>query len=700
MLEKIPKKIAPKALVDALIFLYQKGKFEDVLSRSSLLVQQYPDTPVLHNILGEISFEKGNKDQAIQHFRKVINLKPCHPHGYNNLGVVLSNMQIYDEAKFNFKKAIELKPDYAEAYNNLGNVHKALEEDDQALKYYKKSVQLNPHNYETLNNLGIELINLKKLEEAKKIFISSTKLNPNCAETHYNLGKIYTKFKNYKIAEQKFKKAIYLKNNYLEAYNELAYICRKVDNYHQAILYYNKALNINNNIPEIHHNLALAFSYVGNIKKIISHQKIASFLNSDKKEFHIPLLFHSNYSPDMCSEEIFGYYKQYNDRFALPLQKKWKPFTQTKTPKSKLKIGYVSPDFKDHSIKNFLMPVLAHHDHQKFEIYAFVELKKADLVTQKYKSYVDHWIRTDGMDDDQLAQTIRELKIDILIDLAGHTVGNRLSVFALKPAPVSLSWWIGYGYTTGLSAIDYFLTNEVMAPKGSEHLFSEQLWNLNNHSVVWNPEKKTMGKVSPLPASTNNFITFGTLTRVIRINDQVIQTWAQILHRVKNSKLVINSVNFINNSKTIHEFKQKFQAHGISAERLDFYFESPPWDTMREIDIALDCFPHNSNATLIEHLYMGNPFITYSHRPSVGKIGASILTTLRHPEWIATSEEDYIDKAVTLALDTKKLAQIRNSLRTEMEASPMMDPKVFIHELENTYRAMWKKWCSSQLLHS
>ena len=209
-----------------------------------------------------------------------------------------------------------------------------------------------------------------------------------------------------------------------------------------------------------------------------------------------------------------------------------------------------------------------------------------------------------------------------------------------------------------------------------------------------------MGKVSPLPASTNNFITFGTLTRVIRINDQVIQTWAQILHRVKNSKLVINSLNFINNSKTIHEFKQKFQAHGIAAERLDFYFESPPWDTMREIDIALDCFPHNSNATLIEHLYMGNPFITYSHRPSVGKLGASILTTLGHPEWIATSEEDYIDKAVTLALDTKKLAQIRNTLRTEMEASPMMDPKGFIHELENTYRAMWKKWCSYQLLHS
>ncbi len=696
MLEKISNKIAPKSIVDALVTLYHQGNFEDVLSRSFLLVQQYPDTAVLHNILGAISFDKGKNDQAIKHFKKVISLKPCHPHAYNNLGVVLIRMQAYKEAKFNLKKAIELKPEYAEAYNNLGNAHKALEEYDQALKNYKKTIQLNPNNYEALNNLGIELISLNKLEDAEKVFINSKKLNPNCAETYFNLGIIYAKFKNYESAKNKYRKAIYLKKNYLEAYNELAYVYRKADNYHQAILCYSKALKINNNIPEIHHNLALALTYVGNIKKIISHRKIASFLRSDNKEFYISLLYHSNYSPDMCADEIFSYYKKYNEQFNLPLQKKWKDFTQTKIPKTKLKIGYVSPDFIDHSMKNFLMPVLAHHNHQKFEIYAFAELKKEDLVTQKYKSFVDHWIRTDGIDDNQLAQIIRDLEIDILIDLAGHTRNSRIGVFALKPAPVSLSWWLGYGYTTGLTAIDYFLTDEVMAPKGSEKLFSEKLWKFKKYSAVWEPyRKRKIGKVAPLPSSTKNFITFGTLTRAIRINDQVIQTWAQILQRVKNSKLVINSLNFINNSKTIHEFKQKFKAHGIAAERLLFYYESPPWNTMKKIDIALDCFPHNSGTTLIEHLYMGNPFITYSHRPSVGKIGASILNTLGHPEWIATSEKDYIVKAVNLASDTNKLAQIRSTLRTEMEASPIMDPKSFIYELENNYQAMWNKWCSS-----
>ena len=165
-------------------------------------------------------------------------------------------------------------------------------------------------------------------------------------------------------------------------------------------------------------------------------------------------------------------------------------------------------------------------------------------------------------------------------------------------------------------------------------------------------KQTSMGEVNtPLSALSNGFITFGTLTRTIRINDRVIKAWADILTKVPNSKLIINSKNFLNNRNTTSNFMQKFKEYGISENRLDFYYKTPPWDSMRQIDIALDCFPHNSGTTLIEHLYMGNPFITYSNRPSVGKIGASILTSLGHPEWIATSEEEYVEKAVALASD-------------------------------------------------
>ena len=160
-------------------------------------------------------------------------------------------------------------------------------------------------------------------------------------------------------------------------------------------------------------------------------------------------------------------------------------------------------------------------------------------------------------------------------------------------------------------------------------------------------------------------------------------------------KININSKNFLNNGKTAINFMRKFKEYGISENRLDFYYKTPPWDSMRQIDIALDPFPHNSGTTLIEDLYMGNPFITYSNRPSVGKIGASILTTLGHPEWIATSEQEYVEKAVALASDPHKLSTIRQTLRAEMEASPLMDQKGFVRELEEAYQAMWKKWCST-----
>ena len=197
-----------------------------------------------------------------------------------------------------------------------------------------------------------------------------------------------------------------------------------------------------------------------------------------------------------------------------------------------------------------------------------------------------------------------------------------------------------------------------------------------------------------LSALSKGFITFGTLTRAIRINDRVIKAWADILKRVKNSKLIINSEDF-KKIEILNLFEEKFNVLGISNEQLVFYFKSPPWDTMRQIDIALDCFPHNSGTTLIEHLYMGNPFITYSNRPSVGRIGASILTALGREEWIANSEQEYVNKVVALAKNTEKLSTIRRSLRKEMETSPIMDHKGFVRELEKTYQSMWDKWYSS-----
>jgi predicted O-linked N-acetylglucosamine transferase (SPINDLY family) len=341
---------------------------------------------------------------------------------------------------------------------------------------------------------------------------------------------------------------------------------------------------------------------------------------------------------------------------------------------------------------SFLKPLLSCHDKTQVEVYAYAELNKEDYLTARYKSYVEYWIPTKGMSDEALAERIRSDKIDVLIDLAGHTTGNRLPVFARKPAPVSLSM-MGFGYTTGLSAIDYFLIDEAAVPEGSDGLFSEHIWCLPTPTITYRPAPG-MGEVSNLPALQRDYITFGTLSRSVRINHRTIKVWSELLNTVPNSRLVIDSFNFKDTTMQA-QLAEKFAAHGITSDRLEIGFHSPPWDILRGIDISLDCFPHNSGTTLIESLYMGVPFITLADRPSVGRIGSAFLQIAGHPEWIADSEADYVAKAVKLASDLERLAAHRATLRDELLRSEVFNESGFAHKMEDAYRKMWKIWCKT-----
>jgi protein O-GlcNAc transferase len=305
---------------------------------------------------------------------------------------------------------------------------------------------------------------------------------------------------------------------------------------------------------------------------------------------------------------------------------------------------------------------------------------------------VDHWVPTRGMSDAALAERIRADGIDILVDVAGHTAHNRLGVFARKPAPVSLSW-LGFGYTTGLSAVDYLLTDEVGVPAGSEGLFSEIPWRLATPSFAYRPAEG-MGEVSPLPALRHGQVTFGTLTRAVRINHRTIRVWSQILKRVQGARLVIDSRDFQGASMQ-EALAEKFSAQGIERGRLQIGYHSPPWDVLRDMDIGLDCFPHNSGTTLDESLYMGVPYVTLAGRPSVGRQGSMVLQGAGHAEWIARTEEEYVDKAVALARDLPGLARVRAGLRAQMQASALMDEAGFARKVEAAYREMFAKWAQN-----
>ena len=370
----------------------------------------------------------------------------------------------------------------------------------------------------------------------------------------------------------------------------------------------------------------------------------------------------------------------------------WRAHVNSRDVNKRLKVGYVSPDFRQHSVRHFLEPLLAHHDKRAVEVFAYAELALEDAMTARYRSYVDHWVPTVGLSDEALAERIRADGIDILLDLAGHTGHNRLGAFGRKPAPVSMSW-MGFGYTTGLSAIDYLLTDAASAPEGSEALFAEQPWRLATPGYVFRPGDG-MGEVSALPALDTGFVTFGTLTRSVRVNHRTVRVWSQILQRVPGARLVIDSGNY-RDAQMRSTLLDKFSAHGIEPERLQIGFHSPPWDVLRGMDIGLDCFPHNSGTTLFESLYMGVPFVTLAGRPSVGRLGSSILHGVGHPEWIAHSEDEYVDLAVALASDLPRLAALRAGLRAQMKGSALMDEPGFARKVEAAYREMFSRWVAS-----
>ncbi|MFA7240853.1 MAG: tetratricopeptide repeat protein [Sulfuricellaceae bacterium] len=670
--------------------LHDLGRFEAAAASCRHALQIKPDFAEAHSNLGNALLALGRLEGALASYAQALALKPDYAEAHNNLGVALQALGRFEDAVASHTQALEIKPDYAEAHNNLGNALKDLERLDDAVASFRRALEIKPDYAEAHNNLGNALRELGQRDGALASYTRALEIAPGFAEAHNNLGNVLKDFERLDDAVASYAQALEIKPDYFEAYNNLGNALKDLGQLDKAVASYAQALKIKPDFAEAHSNLGSALKDLGRFGDAEASFRHALEIKPDYAEAYNNLLFTLNYHPDKSGEEIFAAYREYDERFGLPLREKWQPHGDNRDPQRRLKVGYVSPDFRRHSCRHFLEPLLAQHDKNAVEVYAYAELTREDNVTARYKGYVDHWTPTVGMSDERLSARIRADGIDILVDLAGHTANNRLSVFARKPAPVSLSW-LGFGYTTGLTAVDYLLTDAVAAPEGSEGLFSETPWRLETPGYAYRPAEG-MGAVNTLPALTRGHVTFGALTRAVRINPLTIRVWSALLKRVEGARLVIDSRDF-QSAAMQDALAAKFAAQGIVRERLAIGFHSPPWDVLRSLDIGLDCFPHNSGTTLFETLYMGVPFITLAGRPSVGRLGSSILEGIGHPSLIAHTEDEYVEIAAALASDLPKLATLRGGLRQEMEIGALMDETGFARKVEAAYREMWGKWC-------
>lgn len=674
------------------ILLQQQGRSGEAEASCRKALQLNPGLASAHFCLGLLAHHQGRLADAEAAYRQALALQSGHHGALDHLAALLQSQGRHAETEAAYLTAAANNPGDATPLCKLASMQMDFGKLQEAERNLRKAISINPDYADALGTMGILLMSVGQFPAAEARFQQVLKIRPDDAVVYDNLGVIAYQQKRFPEAVVYFKRATDLAPGMLNAHNNLASVYKRWGRLQEAADSYQQVLQMTPNNPDAYDNLAMIYSDQGRLDEAIVLFRKAMQLAPDAAKIHSHYLFALNYHPELSSAAIYAEYEEYDKRFCQSLKQKWRAFPNLRDPGKRLKIGYVSPDLFTHPVRHFLEPLLAHHDKREFEVYVYSYARPEweDVVTKRYQSYADHWVQTLNMSDDVMAERIRADGIDILIDLAGHSGNHSLQVFARRPAPVSTTW-LGCAYTTGVKAIDYILMDNTSLPAGCEAFFAEKPWRVETPGYNYRPSDN-MGSVSPLPAQQCGHVTFGCLSRAVRINDKVVAVWAAILKQIPNARLTIDSVSFVEASMQ-ESFIAKFEAHGIHRSRIDIGFHSPPWDLVRNVDIGLDCFPHNSGTTLFETLYMGVPFITLAGRPSMGLLGSTILESAGLSHLIAQTEQEYIDKAVALASDLPALANLRSGLREQMQASALMDEAGYARKMEAAYRGMWVKWC-------
>ena len=684
----------PDALHLLGVIAYQAGRNDlavDLIRRALALKPNFGEA---YGNLGNALRAAGQLDAAIAACRQALALLPHHAQAHSNLGVALKAQGQLDAAIAAYRQALALNPHYAEAHSNLGNALKDQGQLDAAIAAYRQALALNPNYAEAYGNLGVALQAQGQFAAAIAAHRQALALKPNYPEAHSNLGLALQAQGQLAAALAAFRQALALQPNFPEAHNHLGNALRAEGQLDAAIAEFRQALALQPNFPEAYSNLGTALQNTGQLDAALAAFRQAVALAPDDAGIHSNFILALHYHPACDAQTIAAEHRHWNLRHAAPLKKFIQPHTNDRNPERRLRIGYVSPDFRGHAVAPMVLPLLAAHDHGPWEIFCYAQVERPDAMTEKFRAVADHWRSTVGLSDERMAGLIRQDQIDILVDLAGHTAGNRLLVFARKPAPVQVNRQ-GYPNTTGLTAIDYRMTDAHADPPGlSDTLHSEQLLRLPRTNWIYQPPENCPALV-PLPAGLP--VTFGCFNNLAKVTEPMLKVWARILAAAPGSRLLLKALGLAS-----PDVRQRvlalFQGEGIAPERVELLgwsqSEAEHLALYQRVAIGLDPFPYHGTTTTCEALWMGVPVITWAGQTHVARVGVSLLTNLGLPELIAENAAEYVRIAAALAGDLPRLSALRATLRQRMAQSPLLDAPRFAREIEAAYRQMWRTWCA------
>ncbi|MFL5342395.1 MAG: tetratricopeptide repeat protein [Gemmataceae bacterium] len=631
--------------------------------------------------------QQGRLAEAEAGYRRVLQLQPNHFDANCNLGAVLAGLGRLDEAVAYYRTAQRLAPTNWVASFNLGNAWRRAGQYAAALAEFERALQTSDQPFPVLYNLGLALVGLGRFTEARQRLEQALALNPGDAKAWFYLGLALMHLGERDRALESARRAVSLAPNDAEARNLLGTILRTFDRDREAEEHYREAVRLKPNFVGALNNYGLMLLEAGQIEPSLELLRRAI---AGSPELHSNFVLALNYHPRLSAAELLAAHRHWAELYADALAPAGPPAPAPPRPDGRLRVGYVSADFRTHPVASFLTAVLPRHDRAAFHVTAYANVQTPDAVTDRLQAAVDVWRPVAGRTNDEVGQMVRDDGIDILVDLSGHTAGNRLQLFARHPAPVQVTL-CGYPNTTGLRTIQYHITDSLSDPDGdADAQHTERLFRLPE--IGWcSAPPADVPPVSPAPAAQTGRLTFGSLNNLAKVTDVVVATWVRILKAAPTSKLIV----VVGQTHLGHDrLAGLFAAAGIDAGRLEFIPRLPLPDYYRlfeRIDVALDPFPFNGGVTTRDSLWMGVPVVALAGAASRARQGVCLLTHVGLIEFIAPTLDGYVRIAADLARDPDRLAGIRAQLRDRVRQSPIVQAERYTAHLEAAYRELWAR---------
>jgi protein O-GlcNAc transferase len=636
---------------------FEAGRLDDAEAACSAILTADSAQPDALFLLGMIAHKRGRRDEAVQRIKAAIK-RQRNPLFYNGLGVAQAARGRSGEAIAAFREALKLAPRYVDAQVNLGN---ALEKRGD-------------------------------LAGAVECFQRAIAIEPGLAVAHYNLGNALFA-RGDAAAIDAYRRAIALQPDFADAHMSLGVVLRRQGQPQAAVAHLRKAIALKPDYAAAYDNLAGVLAEIGQLDEAVAANRRALALGPANAAAHSNLLFNLNFDASLGVAEHQAERRRWAAQHADALTPATAPATD-RDPERRLRVGYVSAHFRAYAASYAFGGVLTHHDPVQVEVFCYSDTRQADELTAIFRRTASTWRDTADLSDTALAERIAKDRIDILVDLVGHMGGQRLLVFARKPAPIQITAW-GEPTGTGLKTMDYLFADPVLIPPAERGFFAEQIIDLPGALGWWTPE--LLPAPGPLPARANGFVTFGSFNRRAKITPSVLRAWSAILRALPDARLVLKNKQFGDPAEQ-GELRVAFAAAGLPPERVTLLGQTgraEHFTAYRQLDIALDPFPHGGGMTTLDALAMGVPVITRPGRTIPSRLAASCLTAVGLRQFIAADADTYVATAVATARDLDALENKRAELPGRLAHSAIGDAHQYAAAVESAYRAVWRRYCAA-----